>query len=168
MPKKLKRYFLKEKEAKALLDKASRELKKDLTKMFDKINLEIVETESDKFYLINDKPVLFQTNEKVYPTLMFNEYLTQAPKATVDMGAIPHVCKGANVMAPGIRKLEGDFIRGDIMVVVDEKYGKPIALGETLYDSTEAGNVKQGIMIRTVHFVGDNIWEVAKKISTKG
>jgi len=168
MPKKLKRYFLKEKEAKALLDKASRELKKDLTKMFDKINLEIVETESDKFYLINDKPVLFQTNEKVYPTLMFNEYLTQAPKATVDMGAIPHVCKGANVMAPGIRKLEGDFMKGDIMVVVDEKYGKPIALGETLYDSAEAGNVKQGIMIKTVHFVGDNIWEVAKKISTKG
>jgi PUA-domain protein len=167
MPKKLKRYFLKDKEAKTLLDRASRDLKRDLAKIFDKINLEIVEADSDRFYLINDKPVLFETDGKVYPTLMFDEYFTQAPKATVDMGAIPHVCKGANVMAPGIRKFEGKFAKGDIIVVVDEKYGKPIALGEVLCDSVEALNVKQGMVIKTIHFVGDKAWEVAKKITAK-
>jgi PUA-domain protein len=167
MPKQLKRYFLKDKEAKALLDKASRELKKELTRMFGKINVEIVETESDKFFLIDNKPVLFETGAKVYPTLMFEEYLINAPKATVDMGAIPYVCKGANVMAPGIRKFEGGFTKGDIVVVVDEKYGKPIALGEALHDSGEAVNLKQGIMIKTIHFVGDRTWDLAKKIASK-
>ncbi len=166
MPKKLKRYFLKEREARTVLDKASRELKADLTKMFREINLEIVETESGNLYLVKDIPVLFEMKGRLYPTLMFTEFLNQAPRATVDMGAIPHVCKGAKVMAPGIRKIEGEFAKGDLLVVVDEKYGKPIALGEALYDSVQASQLRQGALINTVHFVGDRIWEAAKGIAS--
>ncbi len=166
MPKKLKRYFLKEREAKTVLDKASQELKADLSKIFQEINLEIVEAESGKLYLLNDRPILFEMEGKLYPTLMFTEFLNQAPKATVDMGAVPHVCKGAKVMAPGIRKIEGKFAKGDLVVVVDEKYGKPIALGEALYDSVEANGLKQGALLTTVHFVGDRTWETAKRIGS--
>ncbi len=166
MPKKLKRYFLKERKAKTVLDKASQELKADLSKIFQEVNLEIVEAESGKLYLLNDRPILFEMEGKLYPTLMFTEFLNQAPKATVDMGAVPHVCKGAKVMAPGIRKIEGKFAKGDLVVVVDEKYGKPIALGKALYDSVEANGLKQGALLTTVHFVGDRTWETAKRIGS--
>ena len=45
------------------------------------------------------------------------------------MGAIPYVCKGATVMAPGIVRVEGEFGKGDLVLIVDMKHGKALALG---------------------------------------
>ena len=81
------------------------------------------------------------------------------------MGAVPHVCNGADVMAPGIVRVEGEFDKGDLVLVMDEKHGKPLALGESLYDAETVRNTKQGVVVENVHFVSDKIWNFAKTLA---
>ena len=166
MPEKNRRYFLKAKESKALIAKASEKLKTDLGLLFkDKVNVEVFETETAEIFLINAKPLLVKAEKNIYPTLRFDEYLQKAPKVVVDMGAVPYVCNGANVMAPGIRRFEGQFDENDIVIVVDEKHGRPIALGEILYDAEKAKNVSQGTVVRNLYYVGDKTWNLLKEIA---
>ena len=168
MPEKHKRYFLRAKESKALLAKMSEKLQFDLEKVFkDKINVEAVETDFAEIFLINNEPVLIRSEGNLFPALSFKEILDSVPKVIVDMGAVPYVCKGANVMAPGIRKLEGNGKKGDFVFVVDEEHGKPIAVGEMLYDMAEAGKVGHGVVVKSIHYVGDNVWEAIKRICGK-
>jgi PUA domain protein len=167
MPDRFRRFFLKQKESKEVLDKASKRFKVDLLEILgDKPKVEAIEAEFVELLLMNGKPLMARTEGIVYPTLIFKEYFDRAPKAIVDMGAVPYVCKGANVMAPGIRRFEGEFSKGDFVYVVDEKHGKPLAVGETLYSVEEARNVKQGIVLKNVHFVGDRVWDLIKQLVT--
>jgi len=169
MPEKNRRYFLKAKESKALLAKASEKLRTDLGLLFkDKVNVEVFETESAEIFLINAKPLLVKDDGNIYPTLRFDEYLQTAPKVVVDMGAVPYVCNGANVMAPGIKRFEGQFHENDIVIVVDEKHGRPIAIGEILYDAEKAKSISQGTVVRNVSYVGDKTWNLLKEIGSSG
>jgi len=164
MPARQRRYFLKDKETKALLTKITEKLKINTEQLFeDKTNFEIVEVDFGDVFLVNGKPLMFKTGQEVYPTLAFEKFLTMAPRVVVDMGAIPYVCKGANIMAPGIRRLEGEFGKGDIVLIVDEKHGKTLALGESLQSSEEAKNIKQGPIIKNLHFVSDKVWSYIKQ-----
>jgi PUA-domain protein len=168
MPEKFRRHFLKTKEAEALLNKASEKLRVDLMQIFKaKVNVERIQTEFADIYLINGNPSFVKAEDDIFPTLVFNEFLASSPKVVINMGAVPHVCNGANVMAPGIIRFEGEFKAGDFVLVVDEKHGKPIAIGEIIYDVNKAKNVKRGIVVRNVHFVGDEIWNSMKKLEVK-
>jgi PUA-domain protein len=165
MSEKYRRHFLKAKEAKSVLERASEKLKVDLEQIFKiKASVELVKTEFADILLVNGKPVLVEAGENVFPTLIFDEFLSVAPRVVVDMGAVPHVCSGANVMAPGIVRFDGEFGKGDFVLVVDEKYDKPIAVGEILYDVETVKKVSQGVIVRNVHFVGDRIWNFIKKL----
>jgi PUA domain protein len=68
-------------------------------------------------------------------------------------------------MAPGIRRYEGDFEEGDIVLVLDEKHGKAIAVGQSLLSSENAKNAKQGSTVKNIHFVSDNIWNFIKQFT---
>ena len=68
-------------------------------------------------------------------------------------------------MAPGIVRVEGEFAEGDLVLVVDEKHGKPLALGESLCDSESVRKTKQGAVVKNVHFVSDKIWNFAKTLT---
>jgi PUA-domain protein len=165
MPTKQRRYSLKTKEAKQILNLASDALRMDLEATFGaKINVEVVESDVGEVYLVGGKPVLFKAGEKVLPTLLFAEFTSKAPRIVVDMGAVPYVCKGADVMAPGIVRIEGDFGKGDIVLVVDMKFGKALALGESLMDSETARQTKKGPIVKTLHYVSDKIWDHIKTL----
>lgn len=167
MPERYKRYFLKAKECKTFLEEASQRLNVDLELLLkDKLNIEAFQTESTEIFLANRKPLFTKIHGNIYPTLRFNEYVQLAPKVVVDMGAVPYVCKGANIMAPGIRRFMGEFKKDSIVFVVDEKHGKPLAVGEILYDSEQAKDVKQGIVVKNVHFVGDGTWNMMKELAS--
>ena len=166
MPERYRRYFLKAKETKDLLKKASRSVKADLGHVFEnEAKVEVAETDFVKIILLNRRPVLTLTDERIYPTLMSREFFLILPKVVVDMGAVPYVCKGADVMAPGIKGFDGEFEKGDLVFIADEKYGKPIALGEIAYDSEEVKNVKQGPVVRNIFFVGDRTWNFLKQLT---
>ncbi len=161
-----KRHSLKSKEAKQILNEVSERLKVNVDTFFGlKVNVEVVEVDFGQIYLVDGKPLLFKVGAQTLPTLLFQDFALRAPKVVVDMGAVPFVCKGANIMSPGIVRVEGEFNKGDLIVVVDEKHGKPIALGESLYDSETARNVKQGVVVKNFHFVSDKIWNFVKTLA---
>ncbi len=165
MPTKQRRYALKTKEARQILAEASANLKLDLDALFSgKTMVEVVESEVGLIYLIGGKPLLFKADGKILPTLHFAEFATAAPKIVVDMGAVPYVCKGATVMAPGIVRIEGEFSKGDLVVVVDIKHGKALGLGEALMDAETARQTKKGPVVKTMHFVSDKIWDYTKTL----
>jgi PUA-domain protein len=157
-----RRYPLKAKEAKQIVEEASKKLKLNLDA---KANIEVVESDVSEIYLVERKPILFKAGDRILPTLLFAEFIAKAPKIVVDMGAIPYVCKGATVMAPGIVRIEGEFDKGDLVLVVDIKHGKALALGESLLDAETAKTTKKGPVVKTLHYVSDKIWDYIKTIS---
>jgi PUA-domain protein len=166
MPTKQRRYSVKTKEAKRILNEVSERLKVNVEVLFgSKANVEVVEADVGKIYLVNGKPLFFKVEERLLPTLLFQDFASRAPKIVVDMGAVPYVCNGADVMAPGIVRVEGEFGKGDLVLVVDEKHGKPLALGESVYDAENARNTKQGAVVKNLHFVSDKIWNLAKALA---
>lgn len=168
MSEKFRRYFLKDKDAKAFVDKAREKLGIHLEQILrSKANIELIQTEFAEIYLIGGKPSVAKTAQNLFPTLVFKEFIVSAPKVFVDMGAVPHVCNGANVMAPGIVRFEGEFRKGDFVIIVDEKHGKTLAIGEIVYDVDEAKKVKHGIIVKNIHFVSDKIWDFIKRFEAK-
>jgi len=166
MPTKQRRYPLKPKEAKQVIDNASKALKFDFETVFgSKAIVEVVESDVGEIYLISGKAILYKSTDKVLPTLLFAEFAAKAPKIVVDMGAIPYVCKGATVMAPGVVRIEGDFRNGDIAIIMDMKHGKALAVSETLMDVETAKQTKKGPVAKNLHFVGDKVWDYIKTLS---
>ena len=90
--------------------------------------------------------------------MKFDEVIGSLPKVVVDMGAVPHVVNGAQVMRPGIREVKSDFGKGDLLVIVDERFGKAIALGLADMDSEAIKSTTKGKVITNVHYVGDLFW----------
>jgi PUA-domain protein len=166
MPKKYRRHFLKAKEARLLFEQVSERLETDLNDLFNsKVNVELVETSFAEIFLVNGRPLLVKAGENFFPTLVFNEILALAPKVVVDMGAVPHICNGADVMAPGIVRFKGEFRKGNLVFVVDERHGKPLAVGKALYDFNKSKTVTEGVVVKSIHFVGDNVWNFIKTCS---
>ena len=156
---------MKSKDAKLILNEVSERLKVKVEALFSsKVNVEVAEVDFGQIYLVDGKPLFFKVGERVLPTLLFQGFAVRAPKVVVDMGAVPYVCEGADVMAPGIVRVEGEFGKGDLVLVVDEKHGKALALGESLYDSGNARSTKQGAVVKNFHFVSDKIWNFAKTL----
>jgi PUA-domain protein len=165
MSPKGQRYALKSSETKAFLSKATEQLGTGLGRFVDaKANIEAVGAGQAEVLIINKKPLLFRSGEKVYPTLLFEEFLVSLPKAVVDMGAVRHVCNGADIMAPGIVRFEGEFSEGGLVLVIDVKYGKRLALGEAQFNSETARNTKKGIVVKNVHYVSDEVWNAVKSL----
>lgn len=154
-----RRYPLKSKEAKQIIDHINQTFKFGIEK---DMGVEVVESDVGEIYLIDSKPLLFKSGDRIVPTLLFSEFTAKAPKVIVDMGAIPYVCKGATVMAPGIVRYEGEFSVGDMVLVADMKHGKALAIGEVLMDSTTAQTSKKGPVVKTLHYVSDKIWNYIK------
>ncbi len=165
MSKRYKRYFIKAKEAKEILREASEKLRLNLEDLFgSEARMELVEADFGKIFLLNSNPILFKGNGEIFPTLHFEAFISIAPKVSVDMGAVPHICNGADVMAPGIVHFKGSFSKGDLVVVVDERHDKPIAIGEIIYSSDEVSKVKRGVVVKNIHFVGDRVWNFIKSL----
>lgn len=116
----------------------------------------------NKEVLIVDKEILYIKHEgKIIPTL-WNEEIHKLPKITVDIGAIKPIASGADVLRPGIVEWE-KFEKGEPVVVVEERHKTPIAIGISLMDSDELERVGRGKVIKTIHHIGDEIWEERKK-----
>jgi len=165
---KTRRCSIKLKDSKKLFLEISKRLNFNFEVLFSfKSKVEIVEISSVKLYIVEGKPLFFKISQLVMPTLLFDKFYSTLPRIVVDMGAVPFVCKGANIMVPGIVRVEAEFEKDKLVVIVDEKHGKALAIGESLYASNEIRNMKQGIVITNLHFVSDKIWTAAKALIEK-
>ena len=163
MAESLKRHFLREKEAKQLLQQIQQKLEIDIEKQVG-THVEFAESEIATIYIINNKPLFAKKDDFIFPTLGFDEIVKFLPQIVVNMGAVPHVCNGADVMAPGVVNISGAFGKDYFVVVIDEQHKKPLAIGTTLYDSQEMKSLKHGKIITNVHYVGDKLWHWLRKL----
>ncbi len=158
-----KRRSLRSSETRALLQDFKRKFPGFAADLQSKTAVEEIPVDDEKLFLVGDKPVVISVNGELFPALMNEEVLRTLPSIVVDMGAIPHICNGADIMRPGIKQTQGEFERGAVLVVKDIKFGKPIGIcvAETSSESMRA--MSKGKAARNVHYVGDRFWEAMKK-----
>lgn len=162
----MRKYSLKNKDARQLIREFIESYKfEDPSEYFAKSRnkVECIDIDESRIYFIDERPYLLRTEKGLFPTLIFEEFLVKLPHVIVDIGAIGHICNGADVMAPGIREINGDFTKASTIVVKEEKYSKNIALGLSLYDMKELKSIKKGKVIDNVHYVGDIFWDIIIK-----
>jgi len=158
----LTRIPLREKEAKAILTDFRSRLQFSEDTFGFKPLVEKIQLQDEELILVNGKPVVLKKRGQLLPTLKFDGAVERLARVVVDMGAVPHICNGADVMVRGIRKVDREFAKGALLVIVDETYGKPLAIGEALVDSTSFQEMERGKVISTLHFVGDDAWNAMK------
>lgn len=124
--------------------------------------IEVLETNAEiSLFMVNKKPFLMDNGTWVFPTL---KGAVQCPfperRVAVDAGAIPYVVNGADIMRPGIVSITDDVKAGCPVQIVDERHGKPLAIGIALYDAPEMRASTAGKMVKKFHHVGDEIWNM--------
>ncbi len=112
----------------------------------------------NRVFFVSGRPLILRTSFGFLPSLKFDEVINSLPKIVVDMGAVAHVANGANIMRPGIKEIRNDFAKGQLLLIVDEKFGKNIALGKGELDSGAMRAASKGRVIVNMHYVGDELW----------
>ena len=66
-------------------------------------------------------------------------------------------------MRPGITSFSHRFKKNSIILVKDQKYKKILAVGIALEDSDDAEKMNSGVIIKNLHYVGDEFWNLEKQ-----
>jgi len=90
-------------------------------------------------------------------------YKPQMRFVTVDMGAVPYVTNGADIMAPGIVDADPGIKEGDMVWIRDIKNLVPLAVGISSVPGDELKKGGKGKVIKTLHNVGDKLWRSDEK-----
>jgi len=111
-----------------------------------------------------EEPIALVVGDAIAPTV---KGLLAFPAAkryvTVDMGAVPFVYNGADVMAPGIVDADPTIRAGDMVWVRDEKNRRPLAVGRAIMDGPTMAREERGKAIETIHHVGDDLWRFGEE-----
>ena len=162
----MKRHFIRKREYRKLLETLPPPVQLAISHSgLDKTGAEEVHIKNLKVYLLKGAPLLIEDkNGTVFPSLRFSEALMVLPKVVVDMGAVPHVGMGADVMRPGVVVVEGEFGQGVLVVVIEEKGRRPIAVGLSLYSSKEIRELSSGKIVELLHYLGDDLRKLLSTI----
>lgn len=90
------------------------------------------------------------------------KYRPEKRAVTVDMGAVPYVTNGADVMGPGITDADPSIQEGDMVWIRDARNGAPLAVGVALHTGEALASKESGKAIKTIHFVGDKLWKTGE------
>jgi len=133
--------------------------------VFPKIkNLKVHGISNDAQIIVGDGIKILKVNDEYIPFLSDTQTLEKFPYVIVDMGAVKFMCKGANVMRPGIKKYS-EFQKDSIVCIVEESHHKFLAVGKTLVSSDELSDMKKGEVIKNLHYISDTFWEIGKTLS---
>jgi len=128
---------------------------------------EVIFSTEEKIYLGFKKKKTkeeIDSRSEIFPLLRDEWLIPSRPIIVVDSGAVKFVVGGANIMRPGITRLEGEFKFGDIVVVKEVKFGKAIAVGRANLDRRQLEEVKKGAVVENLHYAGDKFWEMLKEV----
>lgn len=120
-----------------------------------KAKIELIE---NKFIYINNQLRFFFYEDKIVPVLKLLLEKDLLRTVIVDMGAVKFIVSGSDIMRPGIREIDPDIHKGDIVKVIDEKNHKPLCIAEALFNGDEIKKMMSGRVLKNIHFVGDTIW----------
>lgn len=111
--------------------------------------------------------IICEKGERIFPTV-HEEYnrklLDELPALVVDMGAVPYIARGAGVMRPGITDFRGEFRRGELLVIRDERNLKPLSISIALEGSEKCKEMSRGKVAENIHHVNDRIWRFVQSV----
>jgi len=156
-----KRHSIRRSQAQELLSRLAEQIGPS-AELFHAEMIEVLETTANvSLYMVNKKPLLMATDAWVFPTLRGAlEFPIPVRRVFVDAGAIPYVVNGADIMRPGIVAVTDDVKANAPVQVVDERHGKPLAIGIALFDAPGIRAATAGKMVKKFHHVGDEIWSL--------
>ena len=156
-----KRHFLRKKEVKAFRQRLASSLSERAARILDG-QVEVLETETFSLLIVNGDRTFVIMGDDIFPFLgRLVEDDLGMKRVAVDRGAIPYVTNGADVMRPGIVRSDPAVVVDDMVLIVDDTHGKPLAVGRSLHTADElAGGPGKGVGV--LHYVGDPIWEFSE------
>ncbi|HOT07242.1 MAG: H/ACA RNA-protein complex component Cbf5p [Methanosaeta sp. PtaB.Bin039] len=151
------RHHLKGSEAKRIF--ASIEpLLEDVSTLRDAHLERAVSDEGMDLIFVNGKPFLMVLDSQPFFTVLGAMELRPKKRlVVVDSGAIRFVANGADIMNPGIVTADPEIKEGDLVVITEEKHGKPLAIGRALIPADQMKG--EGKAVKSLHHVGDQIWK---------
>ena len=126
-------------------------------------NLKSHYVDNDSQIQVGDNFKILKLRDEFIPFLSDVTLLERFPSVTVDMGAVKFMCNGANVMRPGIKN-HSEFLKDDIVCVIEESQHKYLAVGKSLVNSSEMTEMSKGEIIKNLHYISDKYWEISKTI----
>jgi len=106
---------------------------------------------------------ILKVDDDYLPFLSEIETLEKFPTVTVDMGAVKFMCKGANLMRPGIKEFS-ESEKDKLVCIDEESQHKFLAVGKSMVSSSELENMDKGEVIKNIHYISDKFWETGKTI----
>jgi PUA-domain protein len=124
-----------------------------------KASLERAETnEGVDLIFVDGKPLIMILEEQPFFTVLGAIELKPRKRlVVVDVGAVRFVVNGADIMNPGIVSADPEIAPGDMVIIVEERHKKPLAIGRALIPGREMKG--EGKAIKSLHHVGDQIWK---------
>jgi PUA domain protein len=123
--------------------------------------LEIIKSDLPDIVLVNGDPLIMYYDNIPFPTLKGALKADIKSKyVVVDMGAVKFMAKGADVMSPGITEADPHVEKNDLVIIIDETHRKPLAIGRCLIPGHDMVENTEGKAIKTLHFIGDDIWNL--------
>jgi len=126
-------------------------------------NFKVYEIDENTQLITGKEMKILKIGDEYLPFLSEIKTLEKFPYVQVDMGAVKFMCKGANVMRPGIKKFS-EFSEGDIVCIVEESQNKFLAVGKAQVNSSELEDMKNGEILKNFHYISDKAWEISKTI----
>ena len=126
-------------------------------------NLKVYEIDNETQLITGEQIKILKIKDEHLPFLSEISLLEKFPFVQVDMGAVKFMCKGANLMRPGIKKFS-EFSKNDIVCIVEESQNKFLAVGRSEMDSSELESMKKGEVLKNLHYISDKAWEVSKTL----
>ncbi len=126
-------------------------------------NFKVHQISDDAQIIIGKEIKILKIDDDYLPFLSETETLKKFPNVMVDTGAIKFMCKGANLMRPGIKKFT-EFEKDNLVCIMEESHHKFLAVGKALVSSSELENMEKGEVLKNLHYISDKFWEVGKTI----
>lgn len=161
------RHFIKSSEIRLLKEEILKEHSSDFVNQIfpKKCRVELILTEKgDILYAINNVLKLWKSNEGYIPVLtLLLKNKVNLKTIIVDMGAVRFVTNGADIMRPGITKIDPLIKKGELLKIVDEKNNRALAVGKAMFDAKEMEAKTSGKVIKNLHTIKDDIWQFEKQ-----
>jgi PUA domain protein len=107
---------------------------------------------------VNGRPLPMMVEGKPFFTVQGAIELVPVKRLVmVDTGAVRFVVNGADIMKPGIVSADPGIAAGDLVVIIEERHNKPLAVGIAMVAGAEMKG--EGKAVKSLHHVGDSIWK---------